>query len=208
RSGILSLISVLAVTGLIRGDCREERDLRDDPLLTVVDGRELAQARVALGRINDLALAKLADARYTAAGRFKEFLAGRGTLEFVIGSRYRLLDSELALAVNDTDRVATYERLWEIADVVEGINKARQAAGRIAIQDYMSSVVFCRDAAIRLFRARQKPGAMLPLVGPRLESEDYWWDEWDSRELAQAKLQVSNTPIAELLKEKRKAADV
>jgi hypothetical protein len=209
RSGILSLISVLAIAGLVRGECREEKDLRDDPLLSVVDGRELAQARATLGGIKDLARAKLVDARGTAAGRFKEFIAGRGTLEFVIESRYRLLDSELALAVNDRDRVAACERFCEVAQFVEQINKARWEAGRIAIQDYMSSTTFCRDAEIRLIRSRQnKMGAELPLVGPRLEQEDYWLSEIDNRELAQAKLRAINTPIETLLKAKRDAARV
>jgi hypothetical protein len=208
RSGILSLISLLAISGWVRGDCPEDKELRDDPLLQVEDAKELAQARASLGNVKDLARAKVADARFVAAGRCKEFLAGRGTLEFLMESYYRLLDSELALAATDTDRVTASERHWEVAYVIEHVNKARWLSGRIPIQDYKRSVMFCRDAEIRLARVRQRPGTKLPLGGPRPGEENYWLEEQDIRELAQAKLRAVNTPIIELLKAKRDATRI
>jgi hypothetical protein len=208
RSGILALISVLAVAELVRGDCRGETDLRDDPLLSVVDAKELARARVNLGDIKDLARAKVRDIHFVGESRFKEFFAGRGTLDFLIASHYRALESELAVAASGAERVAACERLWEVAYAIEQVNQARYVAGRIPIQDNMQSVMFCRDAEIRLARVRQDAGTKLPLGGPRSAKENYWLEEQDMRQLAQAKLRAANKPITELLKAKRNATRI
>jgi hypothetical protein len=208
RLRILSLVGVLAVAGLVCGDGREDKDLRDDPLLNVADARELAQARVNLGDVKDLARAKVADARFSANGRFKNFIAGLGTLEFLIESLYRVLDSEMALASTDTERIAAHERLWVFAHVAETMNENRFLHGRIPIQDFMPSVLFCRDAEIRLALARQKDGKKLPLAGDSrgLDPEDLKFISLDMRELAEKKLQGVNTPIEALRKAKREAA--
>jgi hypothetical protein len=220
RLATLSLGTVLTVAGLVGGDCRA------DPLLQVVhawncDGvseRKLAQARASLGDAKELTRAKIADIRVAAMERFKEFLAGIGTLDFLIGSHYRLLDSELAVAVSDADRVAACERHWKIAYAIEAINKVRYLKGRIPIQDYMFSAMNCRDAEIRLARVRQKAGTKPPLLTPKLPPgtprlQEKNWLEWDTRELdirelAQAKLRAVNTPIIELLKAKRDAGRI
>jgi hypothetical protein len=206
RLGILSLIGVLAIAGLVRGDCREDKELREDPLLSLVDARELAQARASLGDIKDLARAKVRDIHFVGESRFKEFFAGRGTLDFLIASHYRALESDLAVAATGAERVAACERLWEVAHAIEQVNQARYVAGRIPIQDNMQSVMFCRDAEVRLARVRQGTGTKLPLGGPRLARDNYWLEEQDMRLLAQAKLRATNTPIMELLKAKRNAA--
>lgn len=182
--------------------------LADDPLVRAANAKELAKARATLGNVNDLAQAKLADSRHSADNRFKEFLAGRGTLEWVVDSHYRVLESELAVAANDSERVAAVERLWVVFHTVEEVNEARSLAGRIPISDYMFSVLSCRDAEIRLAKAREKAARMLTLVGAGVKQYEDWLHPLDARELAKQKFAGANAPMEVLLRAKRKAADI
>jgi hypothetical protein len=134
----------------------EEFDLYfgNDPL----NAKFIAKAKVEAYHSNPKELAKerLEAALFEHESRIKEFLAGRGTLEFVIGSSLRRLDAELALCESEADRIAAMEDHWLRMKLVEQVNKARFDAGRIPIQDFMQSRYFRLDAEIALHRARSK----------------------------------------------------
>jgi hypothetical protein len=75
-------------------------------------------------------------------------------LQFLLDWSQRLLDSELALAHDRSERLAAFERHWERAIRTELANKDLFDRGRIAIQDYLESKYARLDAEIQLAHAR------------------------------------------------------
>jgi hypothetical protein len=71
--------------------------------------------------------------------RMKEFLAGRGTLNVLLTASRRRLESELALARNDTARRAALEEYLDVTRTIEEQNRLRMEAGRIPRGDYLES---------------------------------------------------------------------
>lgn len=111
--------------------------------------KSVAKERDAALRADPKALAReqLEVAREAVEARYKEHLAGRGrSLDLVLQSGQRLLQVELALAQNDQERLACFERMWKLAFAVELVNKARFDAGRVPIQD-LSEAKFARIEA-------------------------------------------------------------
>lgn len=123
---------------------------------------------------SDLARDRFGYARKEFESRFQELLAGRGTLDFVLAASLRWLDAELALAESPAARQAAYERYWLFAWQVELINKARNDAGRLPIQDYLHARYYRLDAEIKLHeaRARNKSAKTLVLRGLELLDND------------------------------------
>jgi hypothetical protein len=119
--------------------------------------RRIARAKLAAVHADprQLARAKLAAATEESDARWKEFLAGRGTLDIFLGSLERRLESELALADNAPDRRTAHERHWRQLLLVDEVNRGRFEAGRIPIQDYAQSQHARLDAQIRLAQARK-----------------------------------------------------
>jgi hypothetical protein len=77
--------------------------------------------------------------------RRKEFLTGRGTLDYLLESARRRLTAELAL---DADPAAAWERLWTQLYEIETVNRRRYEDGSIPIQDYALARYHQLDAAI------------------------------------------------------------
>ncbi len=127
-----------------------------NPLLS----RDLARSKfeVSQGNLRDLRLAKLAAARETADARMKEFLAGRGTLDFLMASSRQMLEAEQDVSTTPTERVAALERHWQRMRLIEEINRVRYDAGRIPIQDYSDCKYYRLQAEIWLIEARGKAG--------------------------------------------------
>jgi outer membrane protein TolC len=106
--------------------------------------------------LTDLAKAKLEAARGEYEARFIQFVAGRGTLDFLLDTSRRLLDSERAVTTKEADLVAAFERHWIVTKQIEEVNKSRYDAGRISIEDLLQSTYFRLQAEIWLVEAREK----------------------------------------------------
>jgi hypothetical protein len=155
----IRLTSARAASGEVRENSRrpwmwwyEDRGFPDDPLTP----KALAKARYAASTfdLQQLARERRDAARIVCQAREKEFENGRGTLNFLLDSSQRLLDSELALAHDHSERLAALERCWERAIRIERANKERFDGGQIAIQDYLESKYVRLDAEIQLAHAR------------------------------------------------------
>lgn len=118
--------------------------------------KELARAKHSAARATaeERALQRLDTIQGICAGRMKNCLAGRCTLDFLLRNWHRLLHSELAAARTDADRLAAYAFHWEAALRVETMNRARYENGRIPIQDYAQSADFLFHAEAALVQAR------------------------------------------------------
>jgi RNA polymerase sigma factor (sigma-70 family) len=86
--------------------------------------------------------------------RHREFLAGRGTLDIVIGASGRLLKADLELAANKPARVAAREAHCDRLKEFHDINTARYEAGRITVADLKQTEYFYKDAEIELEREK------------------------------------------------------
>jgi hypothetical protein len=75
--------------------------------------------------------------------REKEFMAGRGTLDFLLLACARLLQADLALSKDRKERSRAREQYWERIERIEEINWDRYQAGRIPIQDYLQPGSSC-----------------------------------------------------------------
>ena len=123
-----------------------------------LDDKARAKAKLALqtSSSKQLAKEKLEVAKTCFESRFKEFLAGRGTLDFLFSASKQWLESERALATKETDLEPAFERHWELMKQIEDVNKARYEAGRIAVHEYLETKYYRLEAEIWLLEARQK----------------------------------------------------
>jgi hypothetical protein len=142
----------------VRAPGEEETDPIDGGALDPLYSKELAKAKLATysSDLKQLAREKLQVARDAYESRFKEFLAGRGTLDFLLASSLRLLESAQALAATQEERLALLEIHWQRMATMESVNRARYEAGRIPISDYAESKYFRLQAEIWLVEARAK----------------------------------------------------
>jgi RNA polymerase sigma factor (sigma-70 family) len=111
------------------------------------------------GGVDDT-LSLLAKQRYEAAlsewdARFKEYQAGRGTLDLALDCARRILESGLALSDKPSDRVACYEKYVEQTTEIYKMNKARFDVGRLARQDLALTQYHTLDAEIMLLKAKK-----------------------------------------------------
>jgi hypothetical protein len=124
-----------------------------DPL----ESRDLARAQFEAVSTDPKALAhaKLDTARIAFEARVKEFLQGRGTLDFVLEASVRGIESELAQSDNLADRLAALERNWTQKKIGEIIAQERFESGRIPVQEYAGTVYERLKAEIRLIDAKK-----------------------------------------------------
>jgi RNA polymerase sigma factor (sigma-70 family) len=90
------------------------------------------------------------------AARNQQFLAGRGTDEFLYQSARRLLEAERELP--DKSAVTALTNHLRRMTAIEEASKTRFEAGRIAVQDYRSMQYWKLEAEIWLERALQAGG--------------------------------------------------
>jgi hypothetical protein len=166
--------------------------------------KELAKAKFEASRadLKELVRAKLDAARVECEYRAKEFQTGRGTLDILLGSTMRWLESELAASDAQADQVAALQRHWELAKKIEDISKGHYEAGRMPIQEYSQTRYFRLDAEIRLARARAKTGKLQVREGPGLVSADPLHSKW----LSKTKWEASQINVTELAIAKADAA--
>ena len=123
------------------------------PVLQAASPEEAAREKLA-AKLADLAHAKLVAAREEFVGRRQEFMAGRGTLDFLQGAALRVLEAELALENEPAGQVAAHERYWKVTREVEDVSQARYQAGRIPITDLAQARYYRLDAEYQLVKAR------------------------------------------------------
>jgi hypothetical protein len=117
--------------------------------------KELARAKIEAYHADpkELAQKRLQAARIVVTSRDLEFLAGRGTLDFLLEAARDLRDAELALAKTDADQLAALQSYWMMARQTEEVNQERYDLGRVPIQDLLESRNARLDAEIDLIRA-------------------------------------------------------
>ncbi|HLN27246.1 MAG TPA: hypothetical protein VK395_05840 [Gemmataceae bacterium] len=106
-------------------------------------------------KMGELVKGQLEAAKTELDARWQEFLAGRGTLDIMLGSSQRLLQAEFDLSTKRSDRIAALEAHWQRLREVETINQSRYDAGRIPIQDLAQSRSGRCRAEILLERAKK-----------------------------------------------------
>jgi hypothetical protein len=114
----------------------------------------------------DMAQARIEAIAYSVTARYKQFMAGQGTLDILLAESRRWLEAELAQSSKPADRLAALERHWELAREVEDVNRARFDAYRIPVQDYLESRYARLDAELQWFRARQALDEPISASGP------------------------------------------
>jgi hypothetical protein len=169
-----------------------------------LDTKELARAKLAATQstLEDLRQAKFEVARAEYQAREKEFLAGRGTLDIFREAMLHLLQSALAVSTSEADRIGSLERHWERAKQVEDVNRTRSEAGRISVKEYLEARADRLEAARRLTQALARAGGVAALVG----GERVKLDPLNSKELARAKFEATQSNPAELARAKLEAA--
>jgi hypothetical protein len=127
------------------------------PLSNPLGSREFARAKFEAMSTDarTLALEKFYAANVALGGRFKEFLAGRGSLDFFLAPSLHLMESELALRDDKPSQVAAIERHWLQEKFAENLNWERYAAARIPIQDCAGSLHDRLKIELRLIEAKK-----------------------------------------------------
>jgi RNA polymerase sigma factor (sigma-70 family) len=105
-------------------------------------------------QLKALLKARLDAATIEADSRFKEFVAGRGTLDFFLASSQRLLKAELELSTQKADQLAALATHLRLLKKVHAMNQGRFVAGRINLADVKQTEFFVLEAEIALERAK------------------------------------------------------
>jgi hypothetical protein len=182
---------------------------RNPLALRPLDARQLAQAKVSSSRssVKEINEAKLEAAQFVYFSRSREFLAGRSTLDILLGCSLRLLEAEQALAKTETERIAALERHWARCRLIERVNLARYRADRIAIQDYLQSRYFLLEAELWLTQLKRKKDLPVDFVtGVRVPFKADWPPDLDPQDLAKAAFDALHTDTDELTRKKLEAA--
>jgi hypothetical protein len=137
--------------------------------------------------------------------RFKHFLAGQGSLDFLQEALVRLKEAEEALAETNADRLTAVEKLWLFQWKVYAINEARFNSGKIVHQDLMRSLYDLRDTELMLVEAWVRNGRQCA-TGLSFGAMIFE-DERHSKILLQAKRRALNTPPRQLAEERLAAAN-
>jgi hypothetical protein len=115
---------------------------------------------------NDMAQARVEEIAYSVTARYKQFMAGQGTLDILLAESRWWLETELAQSAKPADRLAALERHWELAREVEDVNRARFEAHRIPVQDYLESLYARLDAELQWVQARRALEKPVSVSGP------------------------------------------
>jgi RNA polymerase sigma factor (sigma-70 family) len=118
--------------------------------------KALLDASTAGKKLKELLKDRLAAAHEAAQMRFQQFLAGRGTLDILLGASLRLLESEKELSDKKDDQIAALERHLRRMKEVEQILKAQHEAARASLADFLQAKWFRLQAEIWLEKAKEK----------------------------------------------------
>src|SRR5262249_5779770 len=93
-------------------------------------------------QLKALLKARLDAATIEADRRCKEFVAGRGMLDFFLASSQRLLKAELELSTQKADQLAALATHLRLLKKVHAMNQVRFEAGRIKLEDVKQTEFF------------------------------------------------------------------
>jgi hypothetical protein len=121
--------------------------------------KEVARGkRAALGADSlEQARAKLRTAGEEYQSQVQPFEEGRGYVGFLYDAAYHVLESELALAPGEAERIAARQHYWERLARAATIVKMRHELGRVPIQAYAESLRQLRGAELMLRQAPDGP---------------------------------------------------
>ncbi len=105
-------------------------------------------------RLQTLLKARVEVAEAELDARRREFLAGRGILDNLMGASLRLVRAQQELNPNKADQLPTLEAHEKLMKEIFETNKARFNAGRIAPQDFKEAEFYYLEAQIWLERAK------------------------------------------------------
>ncbi len=139
--------------------------------LSQADRETLLAAFKGSEKVKSLLKGQLEAAYEQMEARFREFLAGRGTLDILLEASICVLQAELDVCPAPKDRLKSFEAHSKCMYEIMKINKLRFESGRIPISDYAQSKFF--HARSELWIERLKAGQELAPLG--------WWDAVDPR---------------------------
>jgi outer membrane protein TolC len=119
--------------------------------------KSLLEASTAGKKLKELLKERLATAHEEAACRYQQYLAGRGTLDAILGASLRLLDSEKELSDKKGDQVAALRRHLRRMKEMEKIVEAQYMAGRASLADYDQAKSYRLQSEIWLEKIEDKP---------------------------------------------------
>jgi hypothetical protein len=158
------LTEARAKLGIARPHARDEvlEELVDEPFNSQFKhfARTLARLRFEATEsdVRQLTRARLEPLRSAYEAREREFICGRGTLEFDIEAARRYVRAEFALAEREASRRDVLERHWRRLYQIDMTVNARYEAGRIPVQD-RELARYCRlEAEEWLLLGRVIPG--------------------------------------------------
>ena len=93
-------------------------------------------------------------AKVEIEARMKQFEAGKGTLDFLIGASKRLVMAELDATDKKPEQISALKAHFERMKTVQDIDQERYRAGRISIEDLSQSKYYRLEAEIWLERAK------------------------------------------------------
>lgn len=88
--------------------------------------------------------------------RFKEWIAGRGTLGFLLRDGELLRKARLELCVSDKERLVVLQQYLDWTQAVEMLTHARYCQGRVNISDWKETQYYLLDADIENLRAQRQ----------------------------------------------------
>jgi RNA polymerase sigma factor (sigma-70 family) len=104
--------------------------------------------------MKSLLLARVDAAATETKTRFLEYMAGRGTLDIVLGASRRLRDAERDLSTKKADQILAWEAHLQRMQIIYDTNLDRFNAGRISLGDLKVAEYYLLDAQIGLKRAK------------------------------------------------------
>jgi hypothetical protein len=126
--------------------------------LTFLDDEEVKKLLKESGaspRLQTLLAERHAAARTELRTRYEQFLAGRGTLDILVGASGRLLQAERDLDPTRKNTLAAWKRHVRLLQEVEKNVKDVFDAGRCSLADYAQAQYFRLTAEIGLERAQE-----------------------------------------------------
>jgi hypothetical protein len=223
RSALFAVcFGVLALAEAVRG--QPAIRLQDEPIPkpSPLDAKELAKAKfeVAHADRSSLLWQKVEVAWLDFNWRLQGYHAGRATLDILLESHARWVQSEQELAGKEADRLPYLNAIWLQRKSAHDSNKLRYDTGHLGLGDYMESTYLLLEAQLWLAEAgagrRQDRLGDRPMWarGPVLVGgDDSDWipgDLQQAQEVARWKAQLLEE-LADrtwLLRAKREAADV
>jgi hypothetical protein len=159
----------------------------------------------------ELARARRDAARWEFQERYDKYRAGAPdtTLDLLLEAAEHDTDAELVLCDKPSERVGVWSRRWEFAWEAERIVTAKYRVGRASLADLMQTRADRLSAEIRLAETLGAANRSTPLLTPpTLLERDSSDARTETKELARAQFEASQTSLRDLALARREAIRV